>query len=140
VILLDTCVVSEALRPEPAQRVTAWIESLPEEQVYLPALVLGELEKGVRLLPRGSKRSALRLWLEQLRRRFNGKILSFDEETALWWGDLTARSQSAGWPLPVIDGLLAATALQHAALLATRNTDDFRGTGVELINPWEFEP
>lgn len=136
-IVLDTCVISEALRPEPDPRVMAWIDSLPEQLVYLPALVLGELEKGVELLPEGSKRSALRLWLEQLRQRFSGRILSFDEETALRWGDLSARSQAAGRRLPVTDGQLAATALQHAALLATRNVDDFRGTGVEIINPWE---
>ena len=138
-ILLDTCVISEALRPEPDPKVMAWIEGLPEDQVYLPALVLGELERGVELLPEGDKRAALRLWLEQLRHRFSGRILSFDEETAVRWGDLAARSQAAGQRLPVTDGLLAATALQYAALLATRNEDDFRETGVELINPWEGE-
>ena len=136
-IVLDTCVISEALRPEPDQKVMAWIEGLPEEQVYLPALVLGELEKGVELLPEGSKRAALRLWLEQLRRRFSGRILSFDEETAVRWGDVSARCQSFGRRLPVVGGMLAATALQHAALLATRNVADFRETGVTLINPWE---
>ena len=136
-IVLDTCVISETLRPAPEPRVMEWIDSLPEEQVYLPALVLGELEKGVELLPEGDKRAALRMWLEQLRQRFSGRILSFDEQTALRWGDLAARSQASGRRLPVIDGLLAATALQHNALLATQNGDDFRGTGVEIINPWE---
>jgi len=137
VILFDTCVISEALRPEPDPKVMAWIEGLPEDQVYLPALVLGELEKGVELLPEGAKRAALRLWLEQLRHRFSGRILSFDEETAVRRGDLSARSQAAGRRLPVVDAMLAATALQHAALLATRNVKDFRETGVTLINPWE---
>ncbi|MFW6360802.1 MAG: type II toxin-antitoxin system VapC family toxin [Spirochaetota bacterium] len=136
-IVLDTGVISEALRPEPDSRVMEWIDGLPEEQVYLSALVLGELEKGVELLPQGSKRTALRLWLEQLRQRFSGRILSFDEQTALRWGDLAARSQAAGRRLPVIDGMLAATALQYKALLASRNVDDFRGTGVEVLNPWE---
>jgi len=139
VIVLDTCVISEALCPEPDLRVMEWIEGMPEDQVYLPALVLGELEKGVEELPEGSKRAALRLWLEQLRQRFSGRILSFDEETAVRWGDLVARSQAGGRRPAVIDGMLAATALQHAALLATRNTADFQGTGVELINPWEGE-
>ncbi|MFW5712616.1 MAG: type II toxin-antitoxin system VapC family toxin [Spirochaetota bacterium] len=136
-IVLDTGVISEALRPEPDSRVMEWIDGLPEEQVYLSALVLGELEKGVELLPQGSKRTALRLWLEQLRQRFSGRILSFDEQTALRWGDLAARSQASGRRLPVIDGMLAATALQYKALLASRNVDDFRGTGVEVLNPWE---
>ena len=136
-ILLDTCVISEVLRPDPSAEVVEWLDSLPEEQVYLPVFVLGELEKGVELLPEGAKRTALRVWLEQLRRRFSGRILSFDEETAVRWGDLSARCQGAGRRLPVLDGMLAATALQHAALLATRNVDDFRETGVTLINPWE---
>ncbi len=135
-ILLDTCVISEALRPHPSPKVVEWLDSLPEEQVYLPAVVLGELEKGIELLPQGAKRAALRLWLEQLRQRFNGRILSFDEETAVCWGDLAARCQKSGRCLPVIDGMLATTALQHAALLATRNEEDFRDTGVEIVNPW----
>ncbi|MFO7849950.1 MAG: type II toxin-antitoxin system VapC family toxin [Spirochaetia bacterium] len=136
-ILLDTCVISEVLRPKPSPRVTAWLDSLPEERVFLPALVLGELEKGVELLPEGAERTALRVWLEQLRRRFSGKILGFDEETAVRWGHLCAGCKSSGRSLPVVDGMLAASALQHAAPLATRYADVFRETGVEIINPWE---
>lgn len=138
-IVLDTCVVSEAIRPHPSVNVLNWLDSLPEHQVYIPALVLGELEKGVYLLPEGKKRSALRLWLEQLRERFRGRILSFDEGTAVSWGKVTAQVERSGRRLPVIDGMLAATALRHSALLATRNTADFQDTGVELINPWVFE-
>ena len=136
-ILLDTCVISEVLRPNPSPNVIAWLDSVPEEQVHLPTIVLGELEKGVELLPDGAKRTALRVWIEQLRQRFQERIVSFDEETAVRWGDLAAEAQTSGHPLPVIDALIAATALQHAALLATRNVVDFRNTGVEIVNPWE---
>ena len=136
-ILLDTCLISEVLRPEPSPQVTAWLDSLPEEQVYIPALVIGELVKGVEMLPKGSKRSALRVWLEQFRQRFAGRILSFDEATAVRWGDLTAQCRTSGRRLPVIDSMLAATALHHSALLATRNVSDYKGTGVEIVNPWE---
>ncbi|MDY7027836.1 MAG: type II toxin-antitoxin system VapC family toxin [Spirochaetota bacterium] len=135
-ILLDTCVISEALRPDPSSKVTAWLEDLQEEQVYLPALVIGELEKGVELLPKGYKQAALRLWLEQLRRRFKGRILPFDEETAVLWGSLTARCRKSGRRLPVIDSMLAAIALRHAALLATRNVSDYDDTGADVVNPW----
>jgi len=139
VILLDTCVVSETMRPNPSPEVLNWLNGLPETKVYLPAPVIGELHKGVELLPRGNRQKALRIWLEQLRERFTGKILSFDEETAAIWGMLTARLEKSGRTLSVIDGILAAVALRHSALLATRNVSDFQDTGVEVVNPWEEE-
>ncbi len=136
-ILLDTCVVSEALRPAPSARVLGWIDTLPEHRVYLPALVVGELQRGIELLPKGGRRSALFLWLEQLRERFRDRILPMDEETSVIWGSLVGRLEQNGRKVPVVDGLLAATALRHSAILATRNVADFRDTGVEVINPWE---
>jgi len=113
VILLDTCVISEALRPEPSPEVLTWLDSLPEHQVYISSIVVGELHKGVELLPEGSKRTALRVWLEQLRERFRGRILEFDEESAVTWGALTARMERSGRRMPVVDSMLAALALRH---------------------------
>lgn len=136
-IILDTCVVSEAIRPSPSPRVLDWLDQLPEERVYLPSLVFGELQKGVELLEEGKKQYALRLWLEQLAERFHTRTLTFDKETAIRWGMLTARLEKSGHPLPVIDSMLAATALRYSALLATRNTGDFEGTGVKIADPWE---
>ena len=138
-ILLDTCVISEAIRPNPSDVVLDWLDGVPELNVYLPALVVGELQKGVELLPKGSKRTALRVWLEQMTERFSGRILSFDEETAKTWGSLTARMERSGRKLPAVDSMLAAVALHHSALLATRNITDYRDTGVEVINPWAEE-
>ncbi len=136
-ILLDTCVVSESLRPNPSSRVLEWVDGLPEYQVYLPSVVIGELQKGVALLPAGKKRTALQLWLVQLRERFKNRILYFDEETAVTWGILIAHLGKSGRKIPVIDSMLAAIALRNAALLATRNLNHYEGTGVELINPWK---
>ncbi len=135
-ILLDTCVVSEALRPEPSAKVLEWLAELPEHQVFIPSVVIGELWKGVDLLPDGDKRSALRLWLEQLRERFRGRILGFDEDAAVAWGTLTARMERMGRRLHVVDGMLAALALRNSALLATRNMEDFSGTGISGVDPW----
>jgi len=120
-ILLDTCVISEVLKPHPSTAVLNWLDSLPEDRVYLPALVLGELQKGVESLPQGKKRSLLRLWLEQLCQRFQGRILDFDEGKA-----------------PAIDSQLAAQTLQHQGILATRNLKDFEFTGAQVLSPWEF--
>ena len=136
-ILLDTCVISEVIRPYPSENVVKWLDTLPEARVYLPSLVLGEVEKGITLLSSSNKRSALRLWFEQLRERFSGRIVSFDEETAVLWGKLTADLERSGARLPVIDGMLAAVALRHSALLATRNVADYQNTGVDIVNPWE---
>ena len=85
--------ISEAIRPDPSPEVLSWLDELPEEQVYVPSLVIGELQKGVDLLPDRNKRRTLKVWLEQLRERFHGRIPGFDEETVVTWGALTARLQ-----------------------------------------------
>lgn len=135
-IVLDTCVVSESLRPDPEPLVLGWIEGLDETEVFLPSLVLGELRKGVELLPGGNRKAALSLWLVQLEQRFAGRVLSLDAAAASRWGTLTARMQKSGTPMPVADALIAAHALVPGAVLATRNVADFAGSGVVTINPW----
>ena len=135
-ILLDTCVVSEAMRPDPSPRVMDWIGTLPEHQVYLPVIVLGELKKGVDRLEEGTRRTALELWLEQLRERFGRRIVAVDEETAMTWGTLLARLDREGRRMPAIDSLIAACALKNDALLATRNTNDYAPSGIRLVDPW----
>ncbi len=136
-IILDTCVISEALKPSPSAAVLNWIDTLPEERVYIPSLVLGELRKGIDLLPSGSKKQSFTLWLEQLQERFKGRILILDGETALVWATLSARLQKEGKPAPVVDSLIAAHALKHHALLATRNIQDYENSGIDLSNPWQ---
>ncbi len=136
-IVLDTCVVSETLKPSPEPRLLAWLESLNEEEVFLPSLVLGELRKGIDLLDIGNRRSALHLWLTQLGDRFQERTLGFDVEAALRWGELQAAQIRAGTPLPITDGMLAALTLVNGAVLATRNTTDFERTGVPIFDPWE---
>ncbi len=97
-----------------------WLASLNEDDVYLPSLVLGELRKGIDLQGSGQRRTALLLWLGQFQERFAARTVAFDTEAALKWGEL-----------------LAALALVHGAVLATRNTADFERTGVPIFDPWE---
>ena len=137
-ILLDTCVVSEALKPEPSAAVLDWVDQLSEPQVYLPALVIGELHKGVHLLPESGKRQALRVWLEQLEARFAGRILSVDHAVCITSGRLTADLKREGTTIPAVHLMLAALAIHHSAVLATRNTGHFAATGADLVNPWEY--
>lgn len=136
-IVLDTCVVSESMRPTPSPEVVAWIRTLPESRVFLPSLVVGEIRKGIALLSPGAKRSTLELWFQQLCERFRNRILALDEATATTWGALAARLEAMGRPAPLMDSLIAAYALRHTALLATRSVANFAGTGVEVVSPWE---
>lgn len=136
-ILLDTCVISEAILPKPSESVLTWIESLPEHRVYIPSVVLAELLKGVYCLPKGRKRDALSLWVEQLADRFEGRILAFDSSTAFQWARITSLLEAKGKVVPLMDSLLAALAMQHSATLATRNVGHFEPTGIGLVNPWE---
>lgn len=135
--LLDTNVISEAVRARPDPKVLLWLDSVHEDLLYLSVLTLGEIRQGVAKLVPGKRRLRLERWLDvDLRARFAGRIVSIDEEVAERWGDLMAGSQRAETPLGVVDGLLAATALQHGLTLATRNVKDFGRLGVTLSNPW----
>lgn len=131
--LLDTNVVSEVRKPRPQPAVLRWFEAAPAADLFLSVLVVGETEQGLsRLRTRDPQQAAAhRRWLARLRRDFADRLLDIDEEVALEWGRLNARE-----PLPVVDGLLAATALVHGLTLVTRNVRDFRGCGVPLLDPF----
>lgn len=135
--LLDTNVISELIRPKPEPRVTAWIHATDENLLFLSVLTLGEIRKGIAGLRESWRRIALESWLDSdLALRFAARILSIDEGVADRWGRLAAQAASAARLLPVIDGLLAATALHHNLTLVTRITKDVEITGVPLFNPW----
>lgn len=135
--LLDTCVISELVKNRPCPAVVAWIESIPEDRLYLSVITLGELQKGICKLEDGARQRQLLAWLDiAVRQRFAGRILPLDEDTLMQWGSLTGTAENAGQPRPVLDSLLAATALVHHLILVTRNTADVQGTGIELLNPW----
>jgi toxin FitB len=135
--LLDTNVISELVKPRPEHKVTSWILHIDEKLLWLSVLTLGEIRKGVASQPATTRRLVLEGWLEvELSERFHGRILSIDEAVADRWGRLSAEAISRKTLLPVIDGLLAATALHHNLTLVTRNTRDVESTGVPIFNPW----
>ena len=135
--LIDTNVISELVRPKPDAAVLNWFSRTPDEALFLSALTLGEIRKGVEKLTspeEAPRREKLRLWLEHdLRDWFGSRILPIGPDVADHWGRLLAQ---AGRPVPAIDSLLAATALHHDLRLVTRNTRDFDYAGLEVINPW----
>ena len=132
--LIDTNVISELRRKTPSPGVVDWFEGRPSSTLFLSVLTMGEIRKGIEAISDVGRRQALADWLEtELTTFFTGRILNVDVDVADRWGRLVA---VAGRPLPAIDSLLAATALEHDLVLVTRNTKDFESLGVSLINPW----
>jgi len=114
-----------------------WIEATDESLLNLSVLTLGEIRKGIDSLPHRSRRIALESWLiHDLAIRFANRILVIDQAVADRWGRIAAKAHAAKQPLPVIDGMLAATALHHNLTLVTRNAKDVAMTGVPLFDPW----
>lgn len=135
--LLDSCVLSEVVKPEPNPGVTVWLDAADEYILHLSVLTLGEIQKGVSGLPAGQRKQRLQSWLDRdLRDRFSGRILSVADETATEWGLLTGEARQKGIAAPVIDTLLAATAREHNLVLVTRNIKDFEPFSVHLFSPW----
>lgn len=136
--LLDTNIISELVKPRPARSVTTWIEGADESLLYLSVLTLGEIRRAIAALPQSRRRAALEAWLDKdLRARFEDRILVIDHEVADRWGLLSAFARNSGIALPVIDGLLAATALEHNLTLVTRDTGQIPTMGVAVFNPWQ---
>jgi len=135
--LLDTNCLSEMVRVKPEPRLVAWMESTDEEMLHLSVLTLGEIRKGLSGIAQGRRRTHLETWLElDLKARFSGRILPIDAAVADRWGLLSTSARRRGTPLPVIDGLLAATALHYNLTVVTRNAGDFVNAQVQVLNPW----
>lgn len=136
--LLDTNVISELVKAEPDHNVVRWIDETEETILFLSVLTLGEVRSGIERLNPGRRRGRLESWFAvDLRLRFQDRILSINDAIAERWGALSAMAAKKGRPLPVIDGLLAATALQYDLMLVTRNDTDVSGAGVPTLNPWQ---
>lgn len=134
--LLDTCVVSELRRPEPDPLVRRRIAELSPGDTFVSVITIGEIAKGIALLPEGRRRREFESWLIALERQFESRILPIDLETGRVWGELTARAQKLGIQVPVNDGFIAATGLRHGLHVMTRNRRDFVATGALIVDPW----
>lgn len=134
--LLDTCVLAELRGPEELAEVKAAVAEIPDADLDLSVITVGEIAKGVGLLTAGPKKKALASWLGGLETTFADRSLGVDVETARLWGEIHARAQKAGIVIPGIDGLVAATALRHGLRVMTRDTRHFEPTGAVVIDPW----
>jgi predicted nucleic acid-binding protein len=135
-VLLDTCVLSELQKQVGSPVVQSFFASSAAKNLFLSVITIGEIAKGVALLPDGDKKRSLRAWLIGLSSEYEDRILPLDQDTAEIWGELSARGQQRGTSIPVADGLIAATALRHGLHVATRNTSHFEAAGAMVINPW----
>lgn len=136
-IVLDTNVISELMRPTPSPEVATWLSRETPADVFLTAVTEAELRYGVALVPDGRRRRALERVVEEIiREDFRGRVLPFDSQVAPAYARIVSERRAAGRPISQLDAQIAAIALTHAATLATRNVRDFEGCGLELVDPW----
>ena len=136
--LVDTNLPSELTKPLPDPRVTEFLIRAGRQSVFVSVVTLGEIAKGIAGLSEGKRRDELRDWLDKVMRPwFASRILAITEPIAERWGVLAAEQRQKGRQIPMADGLIAATALEHDLVLATRNVRDFEHLGVTMVNPWD---
>lgn len=138
-ILLDTNVVSEAMKPDPAPAVRAWLDAQAAETLYLSSISIAELMFGIGALPEGRRKDRLASALDGVLRMLGASILPFDTSAARRYGELAVRARARGTGFPVPDGYIAAIAAAHEFAVASRDTSAFTAAGLAVIDPWHPE-
>ncbi len=135
--LLDTCVLSEFVKPKPDSNLFLWLDKIEEHLLGVSVISLGEIQMGISRLAKGKRRTRLQEWLDQeLMPRFVNRILPFSIDDSLLWGQWLGEAKTSGQPLPSVDTMLAAVARNRGLTLVTRNTRDFQRVEIEVTNPW----
>lgn len=136
--LLDTCVISELIKPKPDLQVAKWVRSQDEESLFLSVITIGEIQKGISKLPDGrKKKQKLQSWLNnELQARFKGRILEITISISRVWGQVLGACENKGVTLPAIDSLIASQGIFHKMTIVTRNISDMEPSGALLFNPW----
>jgi predicted nucleic acid-binding protein len=136
--LLDTCVISELVKPAPNRKVVDWLNEVSSKALFLSVITIGEIKKGLTKLPNSKKKERLTVWLNTLLNEYQERILPVDLMVAENWGVLQGNAEMAGTPMSSIDSLLAATTYTHNLTLVTRNESDFVPGITPIINPWKL--
>ncbi len=138
--LLDTNMIFELIKREPNLGVVRWINTHDESTLFLSVITFGELQKGISKLSDPDRTKRLQSWVDQdLAKRFEGRILPVDLDVMFTWGRIQGASEKEGVKLPVMDSLIAATAITHNLIVLTRNVRDLERCRVTVYNPWEAE-
>ncbi len=135
--LLDTNVVSESRKKIPDANVQHWLESQPVAVQHISVISLGELLQGAKRAKTSEQRANLENWLERLEKRFAERVLPLDSAVMQVWADVTTTAINRGQTVPLMDSLIAASAIRHGLILVTRNTQDVKALGVKIFNPWK---
>ena len=136
--LLDTNIVSETVKPNPEERVVAWLEVQTPAELFLAAQTIGELVRGARKVKEKARRERFEKWIEQdLADQFEGRVLPFDGAVAVLWGRLMGDGDRKGRTPAATDAQIAAVAIHHDLTLVTRNVKDFQRFDMTLLNPWD---
>jgi toxin FitB len=137
ITIIDTNVISESMRPSPSATLLAWWAQQQPGALFITTVTVAEILYGIELLPHGKRRAALLAGAERMFGRvLVGRILPFDEDAARAFPEIAAGRRAKGRPIAEFDAQIAAIARSRGAILATRNTADFEGCGVRLVNPW----
>lgn len=140
-IAVDTNVISELWRLEPDAGVLAWMDAQAIETLHLSAITVAELRYGIACMPEGRRRTIYQQRLEhEVLPAFAGRVLAFDLDVSNTYAALMARAKAAGKAIAAADGYIAATALAHGLMVATRDTRPFEAAGLQAINPWTAQP
>jgi len=138
VIVLDTNVLSELMRPVPTERVVRWVAAQPATSLYTTTIAQAEILHGILLLPRGRRRTTLQAAAESMfNEDFDGRVLPFGSQSAVIYASIAVERRRAGRPISRFDAQIAAISRSAGAAIATRNVSDYEGCGVKVINPWE---
>ena len=135
-IVLDTNIVSEAMKPEPHPAVRAWLNNQTAETLYLSSVTLAELLFGIGALPTGKRKDMLAQALDGLMRLFKDRVLPFDTDAARRYAELAVTARVAGRGFPTPDGYIAAIAASHGFIVASRDTAPYEAAGIPIVNAW----
>ncbi len=136
--LLDTCVISELVKPAPDKKLIRWLENEPSHSLFLSVITIGEIRKGISRLPASRKKEKLTIWLNMLLEEYTDRVLPVDLTVAENRGEMQSKTEKAGVTMPSIDGLIAAIAYTNNMTLVTRDEDDFSNADIPVINPWKI--
>jgi len=138
--LLDTCIISELIKPIPDESVVEWFSRIPDEDLYLSSIAIGEIAQGLEALPSSRRRRVYEKWFhDSIEIAYAGRILAYDASAAKRWASIMVTAAAKGHPRPAIDTMVAAIASVQGMTVATRNVAHLKHTGVPVVNPFEFK-
>jgi len=137
VIVVDTNVVSELMRPTPSSAVVDWVRYHRERELFTTSITLAEIRYGIERLDAGRRKDLFKSTAEEVFAAFDDYVLSFDRAAAIQYATIVSGRDRAGLPIDGFDAQIAAICCTHKAMLATRNVKDFQDTGIDVTNPWQ---